>query len=91
MKATLIAFLILCAGTAFGQNLPAAGMSLNRDSLRIGEQTNIEIEFVYMLDAGVKPSWPPIGKTMAPEIEVLSTSDIDTVAVDADQDPFTKR
>lgn len=88
MRATLIAILLIYAGTAIAQNPPTVSMTLERDSLQIGEQTNLQLEVIYKVDEGSKPAWPQIGKTIAPQVEVLSTSDIDTLAVDADEDPL---
>ncbi len=56
-------------------------VALDTTALRIGEQVTLTLSVQYRADAGVPSiAWPAINDTLAPHIEVVADSGVDTLA-----------
>lgn len=73
---------------AFAQQIKATA-KLDTNSIRIGQQTKLELSIQYRVDNGqqVKIYWPGIADTLRKEVEVVSQSKIDTIIPDKNN-PF---
>jgi len=75
----LIAMIMLngSLAVAFGQYTGAVA-TLEKNSILIGDQVKLELNVT--LPAGSKVQWPMLLDTIAPNVEILRRSDIDTVS-----------
>lgn len=73
---------------AFAQQIKATA-KLDTNSIRIGQQTKLQLSIQYRVDNGqqVKIYWPGITDTLRKEVEVVSQSKIDTIIPDKNN-PF---
>ena len=76
------------ANEAFAQQIKATA-KLDTNSIRIGQQTKLQLSIQYRVDNGqqVKIYWPGITDTLRKEVEVVSQSKIDTIIPDKNN-PF---
>lgn len=81
----VIGFLFyLITGFAYGQ-YNGASARLEKNSIQIGDQVKLELQLT--VPAGSKVTWPMLLDTIAPNVEILRKTDIDTV--ESDKDHFT--
>lgn len=76
-----------CIALVFATTLSAqtwnegVSVALDTTTLRIGEQVTLTMSIQYRTDAGVPTiAWPAINDTLAPHIEVVTDSGVDTLA-----------
>lgn len=62
------------------QEKVTGSMTVERDSLQIGEQTTLEVQVSYPATLSEQPQWPNVGKTLGQSVEILNYSKIDTIA-----------
>ena len=81
--------LIICAlgfGTSLAQNVY---LTLDKDSILIGEQVEGEIKVVYRIDQDSSHvTWPEIGETLTEGVDILTRGKIDTIANADDSNPL---
>lgn len=83
----LLLFAILLGINSFSQNIIVKA-KLDNSSIKIGEQTQLNLSIQYRADNGdVKVSWPTITDTIIKQIEIVGKTKIDTIIPDK-ADPY---
>lgn len=87
LQAHIILFIsLLSGGTALSQEVY---LTLDRDSILIGQQVEAEIKVVYRVDVDSSHViWPDLGESLGEGVDILTKGRIDTIANADDSDPL---
>lgn len=89
MRLTKHIILAICLMFCTSLLAQEAYLSLDRDSIMIGEQVSAEIKVVYRIDVDSSSvEWPEMGESLVDGIDILSRGKVDTIANSDDSDPM---
>lgn len=89
LRHTALIFSTLCATVLNAQQV---NLTLERDSIMIGEQVAVTLAVDYRVNVDSSfVTWPELGESLSEGVDIISKSGIDTIANIDDADPFIFR